>query len=135
MSNEKHIDDSGPWHSRPMQWRMENAMEMYDYGAPGVSIRVRAAIELRQPDSGIDWLDEMILRAKRDELAGQAMAATIANPYIAEAMSEVKAVATGGASAREFEDQVEFPSYARASHNIAYAMIAEKQKREGSEKC
>ena len=31
-----------------------------------------AAIHLKVPDSGIDWLDKMILEAKRDEMAGRA---------------------------------------------------------------
>lgn len=39
---------------------------------PGVTNRVRAAIELRVPDSGIDWLDAMIVRSRREWLAALA---------------------------------------------------------------
>ena len=39
----------------------------------GMSLRAYAAIKLKQPDSGIDWLDEMILKSKRDEAAAKAM--------------------------------------------------------------
>lgn len=39
----------------------------------GMTLREYAAIHLQQPDSGIDWLDAMILSAKRDAIAGQAL--------------------------------------------------------------
>jgi hypothetical protein len=42
------------------------------YGTPDLSLRAYAAIKLKQPDSGIDWIDEMILKAKRDEVAAKA---------------------------------------------------------------
>ena len=35
----------------------------------GISQRAYAAIHLRVPDSGLPWLDEMIERARRDEVA------------------------------------------------------------------
>ena len=37
----------------------------------GLTKREYAAIHLKQPDSGIEWLDEMIRKAKRDELAAE----------------------------------------------------------------
>jgi hypothetical protein len=40
----------------------------------GLSLRTYAAIKLRVPDSGIDWLDDMIRQAKRNEFAKQVMA-------------------------------------------------------------
>ncbi len=43
-----------------------------------------AAIELRVPDSGLPWLDEMILRAKRDELAARAMEAMLGSDQLIE---------------------------------------------------
>lgn len=39
----------------------------------GMSLRQYAAIHLRVPNSGTDWLDAMIVEAKRDELAAKAM--------------------------------------------------------------
>ena len=42
-------------------------------GLPGMTLRQYAAIKLQVPDSGTDWLDEMIVQAKRDELAAKAM--------------------------------------------------------------
>ena len=48
-------------------------------GSPGMTLRAYAAIKLRVPASGIDWLDAMIVKAKRDELAGMAMQGEIAN--------------------------------------------------------
>ena len=39
----------------------------------GMTLRQYAAIKLRVPNSGADWLDAMIVEAKRDELAAKAM--------------------------------------------------------------
>ena len=48
-------------------------MGVYD----GMSTRQYAAIHLKVPDSGVDWLDEMITKAKRDDFAGQALRGVI----------------------------------------------------------
>ena len=40
----------------------------------GMSLREYAAITLRVPSSGIDWLDDMIREARRMDYAGQALA-------------------------------------------------------------
>jgi len=40
---------------------------------PGMTLRQYAAIKLKVPDSGLDWLDAMIVQSRRDELAGMAM--------------------------------------------------------------
>ena len=50
----------------------------YQY-VKGMSLRQYAAIQLRVPDSGLEWLDKMILAAKRDEFAGQALAGELAS--------------------------------------------------------
>lgn len=57
-------DDGGPAYPT-------NAID--NSGFEGRSLRAHAAIELRVPRSGINWLDDMIREAKRDELAGMAM--------------------------------------------------------------
>lgn len=46
------------------------------FGRPvvGMSLRQYAAISLRVPDSGTDWLDDMIRQSARDEFAGKALA-------------------------------------------------------------
>ena len=46
-------------------------------GDAGMTLRQYAAIKLRVPSSGTDWLDEMIRQSLRDELAGKAMQAFI----------------------------------------------------------
>lgn len=46
----------------------------------GMTLRQYAAIKLRVPNSGTDWLDEMIREARRDELAAQMMQA-VAKQY------------------------------------------------------
>lgn len=40
---------------------------------PGMTLRQYAAIKLRVPDSGTEWLDEMIIQSLRDEFAAKAM--------------------------------------------------------------
>lgn len=45
------------------------------------SLRAYAAIKLRVPESGLDWLDAMIERANRDALAGQALAGILVRRY------------------------------------------------------
>ena len=37
----------------------------------GLSARERASIDLKVPDSGTDWLDEMILESRRLDYMGQ----------------------------------------------------------------
>lgn len=41
----------------------------------GMTLRQYAAIKLRVPNSGTEWLDEMIVQSLRDELAAKAMQA------------------------------------------------------------
>lgn len=51
------------------------------FGPDGMTLRQYAAIKLQVPDSGTDWLDEMIVASKRNEFAAKAMQATISNPH------------------------------------------------------
>ena len=44
----------------------------------GMTLRQYAAIKLRVPNSGTDWLDEMILASLRDDLAAKAMQGLLA---------------------------------------------------------
>lgn len=44
----------------------------------GMTLRQYAAIHLKVPDSGTDWLDDMIRKAKRDEFAARAMQGLLA---------------------------------------------------------
>ena len=55
-------------------------VEMNAEGQPtaietGMTLRQYAAIKLRVPNSGTDWLDEMIRESMRDDLAAKAMMA------------------------------------------------------------
>lgn len=45
----------------------------FNSGEPGMTLRQYAAIKLRVPNSGTDWLDEMIRQSVRGELAAKAM--------------------------------------------------------------
>lgn len=44
----------------------------------GMTLRQYAAIHLRVPNSGTDWLDEMIVSSVRQELAAKAMSGQLA---------------------------------------------------------
>lgn len=65
--------------------------------------RQYAAIQLRVPNSGTDWLDAMILQSLRNEMAAKAM------PWVASTFTQGKV---------EFYDRV-----AESSYRLADAMI------------
>jgi hypothetical protein len=69
-----HPKDGGP------AFPLQSIGPDFKPGYHGMTLRAYAAIQLRQPDSGIDWLDDMIRNARRDDLAGRALAGAIANP-------------------------------------------------------
>lgn len=45
----------------------------------GMTLRQYAAIHLCVPDSGTDWLDAMIRKARRDDIAAKAMQGSLAD--------------------------------------------------------
>lgn len=48
--------------------------------SPGMTMRQYAAIHLNVPESGCDWLDEMIIKSNKDDLATNAIQGFCANP-------------------------------------------------------
>jgi len=80
-----------------------------DYSS-GMSLRAYAAIHLRVPNSGIDWLDSMIRDAKRDELAGQALT---------------------GKCLKQADTWITVEKGALIAYEIADAMLAEREKGNG----
>lgn len=46
----------------------------------GMTLRQYAAIKLRVPDSGTDWLDDMIRASLRDDVAAKAIQGFCSNP-------------------------------------------------------
>lgn len=101
------IDDGGP----AFPQSEHSACTFFDGGktCDGMSLRAYAAIKLRVPESGVDWLDDMIRRAKRDEFAGQAL--------IGICQSEMG----------ETEFLVEPEVLARAAYKMADAMLAARK--------
>ncbi|WP_186056528.1 hypothetical protein [Burkholderia gladioli] len=67
--------DGGPAFPRAIQ-RWNDSFENVE----GMTLRQYAAIKLRVPDSGIDWLDDMIRTSMQDEFAAKAMQGLSANP-------------------------------------------------------
>jgi hypothetical protein len=53
-------------------------------GSSGMTLRQYAAIKLKAPDSGTDWLDEMIRESLRAELAARAMQGCCARSWPAD---------------------------------------------------
>ncbi len=47
----------------------------------GMSLRAYAAIKLCVPDSGLDWLDDMIRQAQRDRFAERAIAGILGGGF------------------------------------------------------
>lgn len=59
-----------------------NQVQIGEYGTtghPGLTARQHAAIALRVPDSGCDWLDEMITASLRDEFAAKVVQGVLAS--------------------------------------------------------
>ena len=83
MSDPKQIDDGGP--AFPCE---DNNQYYY-----GMTLRTYAAIKLRVPESGIDWLDDMIRKAQRDELAGQALAGICSQSPLPDTETEAAKIA------------------------------------------
>lgn len=83
MSDTKHIDNGGP------AFPCEEGLRYYE----GMTLRTYAAIKLRVPESGIDWLDDMIRKAKRDELAGQALAGICSQSPLLDTETEAAKIA------------------------------------------
>lgn len=69
----------GPAFPRPMSVSHGGYHEHQHVEPPqdGITLRQYAAIKLRVPDSGTDWLDEMILTSQRNELAAKALNAAL----------------------------------------------------------
>ena len=84
------IDDSGPAH--PVQ-------DCSKWQAHGMNLRQYAAIELRVPNSGLPWLDDMIRESQRDALAGQALAGMCADPEFGETSRSMAQIAYAHADA------------------------------------
>ena len=66
----------------------------------GMTLRQYAAIKLRVPNSGTDWLDEMIRESMRNEMAAQAMAAIVSTVDFEKRAPEVCPVKAAGAACR-----------------------------------
>lgn len=86
------------------------------WGEPskGFTAKEAAAIALRVPDSGNDWLDTMIRTAQRNDLAKAAMNAMASN------------INANGAELRAF-----MPAIAHEAHLFADAMLSGAQIAEG----
>lgn len=83
-ANQVQPDDGGPAFPFTCQGAT-TAPEAYY----GMTLREYAAIKLRVPDSGTDWLDEMIRKSVRDYFAAKASEEDIAE-YMPATMGEAQ---------------------------------------------
>ena len=83
MSN---FENSGPAFPVPL-----NQGEPWSSTGPcdGMTLRQYAAIKLRVPNSGTDWLDEMIRTSLRDDLAAKAMQGYLSNSWQAKELDSL----------------------------------------------
>lgn len=82
----------------------------------GMTLRQYAAIKLRVPDSGTEWLDDMIRQSLRNEFAAKAVAGILANPDISASAARCNV------STEQFRDDVSFAAY-----RVADAMLKARQ--------
>lgn len=103
---------------------MNEKIETVETGGPvphvGMSLREYAAIKLRVPNSGTDWLDEMIRQSLRDEMAGKVMQALISSDQDREVWSD------WGENGLEDRNSIA-SSYAAAAYEIVGAMLKERE--------
>ena len=66
---------------RPAGWKNDG----WDDGAPGMSLREYACIKLKVPDSGHEWLDDLIQKSLLNDFAAKAMQALLTNPHVSPA--------------------------------------------------
>jgi hypothetical protein len=57
---------------------------------PGVTLRQYAAIKLRVPDSGTDWLDEMIVKSRNFDVNDSTLAMFRSTDALLKARGEAK---------------------------------------------
>jgi len=60
-------DTGGPAFPQKRMYRCSQGID-HEIHEQGMTLRQYAAIKLRVPDSGVDWLDDMIRQAKQDEI-------------------------------------------------------------------
>ena len=67
----------------------------------GMTLRQYAAIKLKVPDSGTDWLDGMITQSLRNDFAAKTVQALVSSPHCAEVFNATQKVKTAYAIADE----------------------------------
>lgn len=117
-------NDGGPAFPIPCQ-DDRDCGPRFENGYGGMSLRQYAAIKLRVPDSGTDWLDNMIRQSLRTDLASKALAALIAEPQWENSRTSLLAQIYGGnVSDGVVIEQV----FAEVSYTIADALLAARER-------
>jgi len=85
------------------------------FSSSGMTLRQYAAIKLRVPNSGTDWLDDMIVASIRNDFASKAMQSHIAIGFVS--------MCEAGHQEGEINKAI-----AKASYDMADAMIVARGK-------
>lgn len=80
MSNT--IDDGRPAFPAPSGWDSQGNWCQNYTNSEGMTLRQYAAIKLRVPDSGVEWLDKMIETSLRNDFAAKALQGLLAAPDV-----------------------------------------------------
>lgn len=89
-------DHKGDWPAYPIRGYTVDASGALcgeTVQSDGMTLRQYAAIKLRVPDSGTDWLDDMIRQSLRDEFAAKAMQGMVSSEVYADGMWEQSSIA------------------------------------------
>jgi len=73
---------SGPAFPVPSRWDSQGNWAAHSHEDNGMTLRQYAAIKLRVPNSGTDWLDDMIRTSIRNDFATKAMQSHIAVGFV-----------------------------------------------------
>lgn len=114
-------NDGGPAYPIPCQ-DDRDCGPRFENGYGGMSLRQYAAIRLRVPDSGTDWLDDMIKQSLRTDLAAKTLVALLIEPPWNEG-----AEAAVNAFSKHLECSAE-ERYARVAYIFADHVLAARER-------
>lgn len=118
-SQNKQFFDAANNSAFPRPYSTDTARGTLEYAEAGLTARQYAAIKLRVPDSGDEWLDAMIRTSLRDYFAIHALESIIIHASN-NAMVSIPCLSSGGLIDRS--------DFTKIAYQYADAMLAERAK-------
>lgn len=112
MSADNHNDGGPAFPVPPPSHNGVNGDNHWNYANPGMTLREYAAIKLKVPSSGNEWLDNMIIESRCADFAAKALQGMLADP--------------------DWDDDIY--GFAASAYAHADAMLAERERRNGGAK-